>query len=63
MRDDENYPGMVVGAGPLTERPDTAGSGQTGEVYRSIQRINESVKQSSGWIAPLRYEMSKVIIG
>ena len=32
-------------------------------VYRSIQKINEEVKNSSTWIAPLKYELSKVIVG
>ncbi len=36
---------------------------QTSDVYSSIQRINEAVKENSGWIAPLKYELSKVIIG
>jgi MoxR-like ATPase len=33
------------------------------DVYSSIQKINEEVKNSSAWIAPLRYELSKVIVG
>ncbi len=33
------------------------------DVYSSIQKINEAVKESSTWIAPLRYELSKVIVG
>ena len=33
------------------------------EVYNSIQAINEAVKSSSGWVSPLRNEMTKVIIG
>ena len=33
------------------------------DVYSSIQKINEEVKDSSAWIAPLRYELSKVIVG
>ncbi|MFT5699735.1 MAG: MoxR-like ATPase [Desulforhopalus sp.] len=36
---------------------------ETSDVYRSIQKINEEVKNSSAWIAPLRYELSKVIVG
>ena len=36
---------------------------QNSDVYSSIQRINEAVKESSSWIAPLKYELSKVIIG
>jgi MoxR-like ATPase len=38
-------------------------SPSTTDVYGSIQRINETVKESSRWIAPLKYELSKVIIG
>lgn len=44
-------------------RPDSAGSPASTDVYSSIQRINETVKESSSWIAPLKYELSKVIIG
>ncbi len=36
---------------------------QTTDVYSSIQRINEEVKEKSAWLSPLRYELSKVIIG
>lgn len=36
---------------------------QTTDVYSSIQRINEQVKEKSAWLSPLRYELSKVIIG
>jgi len=36
---------------------------QATDVYSSIQRINEAVKEGSGWISPLKYELSKVIIG
>lgn len=46
--------------------PATSGSEVTApsaDVYSSIQKINEAVSQSSGWIAPLRYELGKVIIG
>jgi MoxR-like ATPase len=35
----------------------------TSDVYSSIQKINEEVKHNSSWIAPLKYELSKVIIG
>jgi MoxR-like ATPase len=49
---------------PTTFPPSaSAGSPQTSDVYSSIQRINEAVKESSNWIAPLKYELSKVIIG
>jgi len=34
-----------------------------GDVYSSIQKINEAVKECSTWISPLRYELSKVIVG
>ncbi len=36
---------------------------QNSDVYSSIQTINDAVKHHSGWIAPLKYELSKVIIG
>jgi MoxR-like ATPase len=36
---------------------------QTSDVYSSIQRINEEVKEKSAWVAPLKYELSKIIIG
>ncbi len=32
-------------------------------VFTSIQTINESVKQSSGWIVPLRQQLARVIVG
>ncbi|GAB6193662.1 AAA family ATPase [Desulfocastanea catecholica] len=49
----------------LTTDPPSASveSPSTTDVYSSIQRINETVKESSRWIAPLKYELSKVIIG
>lgn len=31
--------------------------------YEQIQQINASVKESSAWVAPLRYELGKTIIG
>jgi MoxR-like ATPase len=43
--------------------PTSVESPSTTDVYSSIQKINETVKESSRWIAPLRYELSKVIIG
>jgi MoxR-like ATPase len=46
-----------------TPSAEPAGSSPSTDVYSSIQRINEVVKNSSGWISPLRYELSKVIIG
>jgi len=48
---------------PTTSPADTAELAPTTDVYSSIQRINEAVKESSSWIAPLRYELSKVIVG
>ena len=36
---------------------------ESSDVYSSIQKINEDVKNSSAWIAPLKYELSKVIVG
>jgi len=33
------------------------------DVYSSIQEISEAVKASSGWLSPLRSEMTKTIIG
>ena len=33
------------------------------DVYSSIQKINEAVTQCSTWIGPLKYELSKVIVG
>ncbi len=33
------------------------------DVYRSIQKINEDVQRSSAWLAPLRREIGKMIIG
>jgi MoxR-like ATPase len=44
-------------------RPDSSGFPPLNDVYNSIQRINETVKESSSWISPLKYELSKVIIG
>jgi MoxR-like ATPase len=48
---------------PPSVRTETFGSAQAADVYSSIQKINEAVGRSSGWIAPLRYELGKVIIG
>lgn len=42
---------------PLSEQQNT------GEIYSSIQKINEAVKESSTWLSPLRYELSKIIVG
>ena len=41
----------------------TSPSANSSDVYSSIQKINEEVKNSSAWIAPLKYELSKVIVG
>ena len=35
----------------------------TTDVYSSVQKIQEQVQLSSGWLQPLRHEMAKVIIG
>jgi MoxR-like ATPase len=49
---------------PTTFPPSASEETQpTNDVYSSIQRINEAVKESSSWITPLKYELSKVIIG
>jgi len=56
----ENTPQFIPQAAPAAESADAP---LTTDVYSSIQRINEAVKESSRWIAPLRYELSKVIIG
>lgn len=49
---------------PLQPPPAPAlASPSAGEVYSSIQRINEEVGRSSAWLAPLRYELSKAIVG
>jgi len=47
----------AIPATELVESPSAA------DVYGSIQKINEMVKESSGWISPLKYELSKIIIG
>ena len=48
---------------PAVLPSDSVGSPPAADIYGSIQRINETVKESSSWIAPLKYELSKVIIG
>ncbi len=48
---------------PKTYSSDSAPTPQTTDIYSSIQRINEAVKENSSWISPLKYELSKVIIG
>lgn len=48
---------------PTSEEVITVGPPEQTDVYSSIQKINEAVKASSGWLAPLRYELSKVIVG
>lgn len=37
--------------------------GDADTVYKSIQKISEEVTASSGWLAPLRREIGKMIIG
>lgn len=64
MRFGEKY--MLEKLPHIISLPATSGSEVTApsaDVYSSIQKINEAVSQSSGWIAPLRYELGKVIIG
>ncbi|PID75237.1 MAG: ATPase [Deltaproteobacteria bacterium] len=46
----------------MTDRFSTASSGVS-EVYEAIQKVGEEVQNSSAWIAALRYELSKVIVG
>jgi MoxR-like ATPase len=48
---------------PTFPPSDSTGSPPITDVYSSIQRINEAVKESSSWISPLKYQLSKVIIG
>ncbi len=43
----------------VTARPNVQGN----DVYNSIQKINEAVREHSAWVAPLKYELSKVIVG
>ena len=40
--------------------PPPAGNG---DVYSSVQKIQEEVTRCSGWLAPLRQEMAKIIVG
>ena len=56
----ENSPQETPLAVPVSVPEKTV---QSGDVYSSIQTINDAVKHHSGWIAPLKYELSKVIIG
>jgi MoxR-like ATPase len=51
----QNQPSQSPPAMPATPQGD--------DVYRSIQQINEAVHRSSAWLAPLRREMGKMIIG
>lgn len=48
---------------PLPSQQEGQREPQSNDVYSSIQKINEDVKQSSAWLAPLKYELSKVIVG
>lgn len=43
--------------------PEGPGAAPVADTYSSIQRINEAVGQSSGWLSPLRYELRKTIVG
>jgi MoxR-like ATPase len=43
--------------------PGAFAASAAGDVYSSIQRINEEVSRTSAWLAPLRYELSKAIVG
>jgi MoxR-like ATPase len=54
---------MLEKSPQLSPPSSSAESQQNSDVYSSIQRINEAVKESSSWITPLKYELSKVIIG
>jgi len=54
---------MTESPDQLHQAPEPANPAQTTDVYSSIQRINEEVKAKSGWISPLKYELSKIIIG
>ncbi len=47
----------------ITPPPLSTSSQQEDGVFTSIQAINEAVKDSSGWITPLRQQMARVIIG
>ncbi len=48
---------------PVPFRQEDKREPQSSDVYSSIQKINEDVKQGSTWLAPLKYELSKVIVG
>ena len=43
--------------------PPTISKNNSGDIYSSVQEINEAVRLGSAWVAPLRREMAKVIIG
>ncbi|SDP37470.1 AAA family ATPase [Desulforhopalus singaporensis] len=49
--------------GEISRFPGTTPGRQPEDVYSAIQKINGIVKESSAWIAPLKYELAKVIIG
>ena len=51
----ENAPQTVTSLSPENHN--------TSDVYSSIQKINKAVTQCSAWIGPLKYELSKVIVG
>lgn len=48
---------------PQTYSPSSEEVQNGSDVYSSIQKINEAVTQCSNWIGPLKYELSKVIVG
>ncbi|MFW2368742.1 MAG: AAA family ATPase [Desulforhopalus sp.] len=48
---------------PQTYPPSSEKVQSSSDVYSSIQKINEAVTQCSTWIGPLKYELSKVIVG
>ncbi len=50
---------IIVPPPPASQTPSLAAV----DSYNVIQRITEEVKHSSAWLAPLRYELKKVIIG
>ncbi|MGW8195215.1 MAG: AAA family ATPase [Desulforhopalus sp.] len=47
----------------LQETTVSTGSQDSSDVYSSIQKVNEAVTQCSTWVGPLKYQLSKVIVG
>jgi MoxR-like ATPase len=43
--------------------PEQSSSSPAPDSYTLIQQINEEVRKASTWIAPLKYELNKVIVG